>query len=119
MASADVRQEALSLRAEIAAEAVAVRKGQEAAYNQWAIDQVEKAAGEWGDAKAWLDEDEAKFMATLEKTLGVVDTALMHPAVGTLYAEVYQKLIGELSAEQKVAATRSVEEARKKTLSDF
>lgn len=119
MASPDLQARASKSITELRKESVAVRAEQQASYNDWAISKIKTAISKYRGAKGWTNDDEEKFMETVREELGPIEPQYLHPAVSTLFSEMYQKLISELSEQQKIAATEAVESAEKLSLESF
>ncbi|MCE9604659.1 MAG: hypothetical protein K8U03_07115 [Planctomycetia bacterium] len=111
--------EANQLLEEIRRRAIAQRTQQTRDYNLWAIKMLEESIGDYAKAKGWFNDDEEAFKKVLGEKVGRIDPQLLHPVTYSLFADMFQKFLSELSSSDKVAVTRVVEEMQRRPLSDF
>jgi len=119
LSSPTVRAEVQEMSSRLGKESVAVRAGQQSAYNDWAIAQIKVAISEYEKGKGYFNDSEEQFIAALTNSLGKVEPRHLHPAVSALYGEVFQKLLSELDQRQKLRATEGVESTEKRSLLEF
>ena len=119
LSSESLRREAQETLSRLRKEAVAVRAGQQSAYNDWAVDRIKEAIEDYNAGVGLFNDDEGRFASALGNRLGPIEPRHLHPAVSTLYGEIYQKLISELDEKQKVRATEAVERKAKRALEEF
>ena len=119
LSSADATEEFAAAAQDLARLLAKVQAGQSRAYNQWAIDQLQTARDEYAEKQGFFNDDETAFRSILIETLGPIDTAVLHPAVGVLYGDLYQTILSELSVADKVRVTRGIEAKTKRGLADF
>lgn len=119
LCSTGIQDEAHGLLECIRAQVVILRTEQLREYNLWAIGVLEESIADYKKAKGILDDDEQAFMTALREKIGRIDPQHLHPVTHSLFAEMFQKLLSELDPDQKIAATRAVESAERRPLSDF
>lgn len=118
LASITVQLQARKLTDEIRREALAVRSQQERRYNLWAICQLEQSIADYKKASSIWNDDEVAFKKILREKVGTIDPNHLHPATHALFTEMFQKLFGELSNEDRVEITRVIELAEKRRITD-
>lgn len=119
MASGVMQERLAATITRLRAETRIIRAEQESSYNDWAIERIKNAAEGYQEGKGKFDDDEGRFLETLHAQLGPINPHYLHPAVSTLFSEIYHKLISELAPIQQIQATEAVESAIKKSLEDF
>ena len=119
MASSPIQERVSTAMTRLRRTSVAIRAAQQSSYNDWAIGQIKRAVKNYQDNKGTFNDDEAKFLKTIRSELGSINPQYLHPAVSTLFSEVHQKLISELSLAQQIQATEAVEATSKRSLEEF
>ena len=119
MASSPIQERVATAMTKLRRASVAIRAAQQSSYNDWAIGQIKLAVKNYQDNKGTFNDDEAKFLKTIRSELGSINPQYLHPAVSTLFSEVHQKLISELSLAQQIQATEAVEATSKRSLEEF
>lgn len=119
LCSVAIQTETHDLLESIRRDAIAFRAQQARAYNLWAIGVLEESVSDYKKAKGWFNDDEEAFMKTMREKVGQIDPQHLHPITYSLFAELFQKFLGELEPSQKVTVTRAVESAERRPLSDF
>lgn len=119
LCSPALQTEARSLLLKVRAKAMEFRTLQQKAYNEWAVAALREALSEYRGGKGWVDDNEARFRRILRERIGAIDTSVLHPAVYSLYSELFQRIIHELGPNDQARVTRDMIESPRKMLSEF